>query len=220
VSEILETPSTTKENQDLTHPEVTSLSDFNFSISVNVKVDPELIEALQKITSCLERIKPIHSEAVQVEQEPAYIENIPVKNEQYGQIKYNDTKWNIVPKYHNFKWRQDKDGKLHLKYYAGEVVTTWEEMEKLQAMNLRQQREEIQKFDRANNKKTAVRVFLDSVKKGITKKPVNLDEELEKNFSKFEAEEDPDAKFRPMVTPYHSTRPDENCGKVEGGMVE
>lgn len=37
------------------------------------------------------------------------------------------------------------------------------------------------------------------------------------NFN-FSIPEDPDAAFKPMVTPYHSTRVDPNCGKIEGTL--
>jgi len=72
----------------------------------------------------------------------------------------------------------------------------------------------------AKNKMTAVRQFAKAFRDGAVQKPRAPEHGLEENFSRFQTEEDwdPDAAFRPMLTPYYSTRPDGNSGKVEGDV--
>lgn len=225
MSEIQENPSTTKEVMNSTQAEITPISDFNFSISVNihVKADPELVAALQKIASCLERISPVRysSEEVSIEVPENPIDR-GTSEKPYGRIVYRgdepDTEWTKIPQNKRLVWKEEKSS-LYIKYYDAIVRTTWADVERIAKIETSVKKgaaiKELLGKSFGANTRTAVSLFTKFIHDGTLKRPLNPDKELETDFSKFSEEEDPDAAFRPFVTPYHSSRPDENCGKVE-----
>jgi hypothetical protein len=123
-----------------------------------------------------------------------------------------------VPGYKNLMYCEHK-GQLHIWYSGSTIKTTWKKIEEVSGKGLKEAGQliiEIVGKKSVKNKMTALRQFVRAYDAGIVKKSriIEPEEELEKNFSRFQAEEDPDAAFRPMLTSY-STRPDGNCGKVE-----
>ncbi len=152
------------------------------------------------------------------EQKPAKTEQKPVKKLKPGPITPLK---HPVPGYKNLMYGEHK-GQLQIWYSGSTIKTTWEKIEEVSGKGLKEADQliiEIIGKKSVKNKMTALRQFIRAYDAGIVKKSriIEPEEELEKNFARFQAEEDGDAAFRPMLSSY-STRPDENCGKVEGTM--
>jgi len=212
--------------QDSTHKEGINLPDFNISIQVDVflTADPALQAALDKIADVIQEpvlekqetiVKP--TEPVRKKLDMRVLNGWMTKKSRRSQKQFS---WQRFSDSKYLKYCE-KDGKLFLSYAGSVVETTWDEVERI--VNLRpvtKWREEVTKLvgkKASTQRRSAVNMFLKRVATGKVCREADPTEELEKNFAKFEAEEDPDAAFRPMLTSY-STRPDPNCGKVEGTL--
>lgn len=243
VSEFLTNPSTTQESQENTPSGNITIPDINFSINCNFRIylDPETKTMLTYAISLLEAHKQpfdvqhrsIEKAAVQLgdlpEDEPLELTpNVPevdVKDEEpekYGHIVYgDDSSWNHIERFRNLRWKEDGKNIL-LKYSSANITTTWEKVEELSRLPADKLNQAVQNMSSTNNGKSAIRTFLTCLKEGLVKRPVlsaDPDAELDKSFSEFQVEEDPDAFARPFVTPHFSTRPDyENGGKIEGTL--
>lgn len=190
------------------------MTDINLNLNLGLNFSEETkqwIERVEKIVFALSGAAP-GTTAVTPEDDS----QVPEDNK-YGHIVFASDDWNRVHKYRNLRWKTEGE-KLVLKYYAGEVNTTWSAIERLQKLPEKKMLEEIRTLSKSNNKKTAIRTFITCLTEGLISKPSNPDAELVNNCSKFQAEEDQDAAFRPFVTPFISTRPDSNSGKVEGTL--
>lgn len=204
--------------QDSTHKEGINLPDFNISIQVDVflTADPALQAALDKIADVIQEPVLEKQETIVKPTEPVR-KKLDTKKSRRSQKQFS---WQRFSDSKYLKYRE-KDGKLFLSYAGSVVETTWDEVERI--VNLRpvtKWREEVTKLvgkKASTQHRSAVNMFLKRVATGKVCREADPTEELEKNFAKFEAEEDPDAAFRPMLTSY-STRPDPNCGKVEGTL--
>lgn len=247
MSEILTDPSTTQESQNNTQAGSMPLPDFNFTlhgkIQLDLNMDPALLPLLKLIVNKMQEtshsssevtvenviVGPISasSEPLDLIEEPAELSvNIPSgvvepENVKYGHIVYGDDSWNHVKRFKNLTWKEEGE-KLLLKYCSANITTSWKKILELVDLPDDKLRQEIISISTRNNGKTAVRTFITCLREGIIEKPVlpiDPDLEIEKGFSEFQAEEDPDAFARPFVTPYIHTRPDhENGGKVEGTL--
>ena len=114
--------------------------------------------------------------------------------------------WTRITGHQRLMWREEGD-LIHLLYNDSKVKTTWDEIKRLSLISKNRRRLEIQKMlsSRITDKITAVSVFVSSYLEG----------QVVSQEDPRETEEDPDAAFKPMVTPHISTRPDENCGSIE-----
>lgn len=224
MSEELNT-STTQE-QDSTHKEGITLPDFNFSIQVDVflTADPSLQAALDKIADVIQEPVLEKQETIVKPIEPVRKKlDMRVMNKGTPKTPRSPRKQLAWKRFSDSKYLRyrEENGKLFLSYAGSVVETTWDEVEriaKLRHVSVRS--EEITKLVGKNaptQRRAAVSGFIKKVVAGEVSREIDPDEELEKNFAKLEAEEDPDAAFRPMLTSY-STRPDPNCGKVEGTL--
>lgn len=207
VSEIPAKPSTTKEDENNTQSGSSTLPDINFSINlnVNVNIDPEIKALLTKIFDRIEAHKQAvsaQSESIDKpiikledlqDDEPTEISHcIPEKMdpENYGQIVYGEEgSWNRVYKYKNLRWKIEGKN-LIIRYWSGNVTTSWENMERLAKLPEKQRNEEINSLSNSCNYKTAMRMFSKCLTDGTIKRPANPDAELEENFAKFVEEED------------------------------
>lgn len=239
MSDILTKPSTTKEGQNNTQSGVLTLPDFNFSINCNFKInfDPETKALLTYALNLLEAHQPVcnvqqnanKESVIKLEDlptdEPTELRpNIPeelVEPEKYGTIiSANQIKWNTVPKHPEFGWReQGKD--LIVKYSNLSHDTNWKKIADLLKFKGTARTEEIKKSigSKTSKKISALNIFCRLVDEKVIKVPADPDKELDDFVTAFHAEEDPDAAFKPIVTPHISTRPDfENGGKVEGTL--
>jgi len=114
--------------------------------------------------------------------------------------------WNRITGHQRLMWREDGEW-VCLLYNDSAVKTTWDEIKRLSRISKNRRRLEIQKMlsSRITDRITAVSVFVSSYLEGLVKAPEDPQEPVE----------DPDAVFRPIVTPYINTRPVEDCGSVE-----
>jgi hypothetical protein len=114
--------------------------------------------------------------------------------------------WNRVTGHQRLMWRNEGDV-ISLLYNESSVKTTWDEVKRLSRISKNRRRMEIQKVlsTRIADRITAVSVFVSSYLEGLVPPPAEPGD----------VKEDPDAAFKPMVTPHISTRPDENCGSIE-----
>lgn len=143
----------------------------------------------------------------------------------YGHMVYAadlPDEWNCVAEYPALKWKEE-DSMLVISYHKSTVRNlTWDNIEDLIKIPKDKRMAQIVSatgIGHSNNKKTAVSVFCQCVERGLIKLPdKDPDIESEMNFAQFVQDEDPDSIFRPMVTPYISTRPMEDGGKIEGTL--
>jgi len=145
------------------------------------------------------------------------------KNEKYGHIVFGGDDyrrdWNRISERPNLRWKTAGEV-LHCSYGSAVTETSWDEVERLSKLSRNERQVAIRKIVGNNpsaNKRSSITLFVRLFVEGKIKRPESPEEELEKNFARFQLEEDPDAAFRPMLTSY-STRPDENSGKVEGDL--
>lgn len=136
----------------------------------------------------------------------------------YGHIVYAGhiphEEWKAVPRSRCLQWIE-KDGKLVIKYRNEIVRPSWNLMKKLSGMRQQERSAEIHRIMRregheTNNRFSAYNVFATCLQHG----EISIPDVQEKK----PIEEDPDAAFRPFVTPFISTQPDPNSGKVEGTL--
>lgn len=245
MSEIPAKPSTTKDDQNITQSSIISIPDFNFSINcqVNVNFDPEtktlLMTALRLLEGQNQVINrsssgqiinsTIQPEALEnlIDDEPAELSvNIPEelteqpKEKPFGTIiSANQIKWNYVPKYKEFSWTPNGDA-IILRYAHLTHDIDWKTVSHLLKFTGSKRTKEIEKFvgSKTSKKISAINIFCRSIDEGIIKFPDDPEKNLVDIFSQYLAEEDPDAAFKPMVTPYFSTAPDSEHGKVEGTL--
>jgi len=120
--------------------------------------------------------------------------------------KYGLDGWDVVPGSQRLKWKMDGDC-IRLKYNESYATTSWDEVERLSKVPKVRRRLEIQRaLDTTTlDSVTAVNVFVSGYIKRAVFRPDKNDE----------VKEDPDAAFRPVVTPYINTRPMEECGSIE-----
>lgn len=207
MSEELNT-STTQE-QDSTHKEGNTLPDFNLSIQVDVflTADPTLQAALDKIADVIQEPVLEKRETIVKPIEPVRKKlDMRVMNKGTPKTPRSPRKQLAWKRFSDSKYLRyrEKDGKLFLSYAGSVVETTWDEVEriaKLRHVSVRS--EEITKLVGKNapaQRRAAVSGFIKKVVSGEVSREI-----------------DPDATFRPMLTSY-STRPDPNCGKVEGTL--
>jgi len=245
VSEIPAKPSTTQEGQNNTQSGIMTLPDINFSINcqVNVNIDPEtktlLMTALRLLegqNQVLDRSysgqninSTIQPEAFVnlIDDEPLELSvNIPEeltvpRNEKpFGTIiPANHKKWNYVPKYKDFSWTPNGND-IILRYAHITHDIDRKTVNYLLKFTGSKRTKEIEKVvgSKTSKKISAINIFCRSIDEGIIKFPDDPEKNLVETFSQYQAEEDPDAVFRPMVTPYFSTAPDSEHGKVEGTL--
>lgn len=220
----------------------------NFSLQafhhVTITLDDETKELLRSIDSTLQKLtsedknnsNPIdeaRSTPVSEPDTPGPIEepmelsvDIPEPlREPYGHIAYASDlpdEWNHVAEYPALKWKEE-ESMLVISYHKSTVRNlTWADIEDLIKIPKDKRMTKIVSatgIGHSNNKKTAVSVFCQCVERGLIKLPAkDPDIESEMNFAQFVQDEDPDSIFRPMVTPYISTRPIEDGGKIEGTL--
>jgi len=192
-----------------------------FSIEINI--DRGTQETLKNIASALETI----AQKMSLPSNTApYIPNIPTDEpaelsvciqddlikrppEPFTVIRTTSMKgviWNRITGHQKLMWRNEGDV-ISLMYNDSAVKTTWEEIKRLSRVSKNRRRMEIQKTltTKDIDRITAVSVFVSSYLEGLVMAP---DEQKE-------TVEDPDAEFKPMVTPYITTRPAEDCGSIE-----
>lgn len=226
---------TTPTGRDSTREGLFIPSHFNFSVSIGV--DPKLVDAINNLADAIRgrQDPPVlrgldpQEEKQTIADEPAIVhtpeEKLPVTQETVrkyeksikkakrprNQPKYD---WVKVEGTKHLKYAED-GAVLRISYLSGTVRTTWAEMLKLAEHTgdaYRTARDKLKGSFKNPNQVTAVNQFVECIQNGVIVPPAEA--ELEGNFSAFQAEEDPDAAFRPMLNV--NTRPDENCGKVEG----
>jgi len=245
VSEIPVKPSTTKDSGNNTQSGIMTLPDINISINCNVHVniDPEtksllmtalrLLEGQNQVLNRSSSGQNINStiqpEAFEnfIDDEPTELSvNIPeeltepVVEKPFGTIiPANQMKWNYVPKYKDFSWTPNGDA-LILRYAHLTHDIDWKTVSHLLKFTGSKRTKEIEKFvgSKTSKKISAINIFCRSIDEGIIKLPDDPEKNLVDIFSQYLAEEDPDAVFKPMVTPYFSTAPDSEHGKVEGTL--
>lgn len=219
MSEIPTDPSTTKESQEITQGKIVPLSNFNFSVVANFRVeaDPSLMTAINRIADCLDMLRSgpeptvklpdleilpeIVKETMEEVEKPLPFIELPVKTGSKTVVRKTERDWIQVN--NNLKYAVEGK-KIFVNYGGNNVETTATEVNNLLKMRTSAQSAAINRIVAGNKgKKNALSSFL-KFKAG------ELDQEVEGS--------DPDAAFRPMVTPYHSTRPDGNCGKIEGTL--
>lgn len=192
-----------------------------FSIEINI--DRGTQETLKNIASALETI----AQKMSLPSNTApYIPNIPTDEptelsvcfpeyqsrrpaEPFTVIRTTSMKgviWNRITGHQKLMWREDGDW-IALLYNESAVKTKWHEVKRLSRISKNRRRMEIQKTlsTKDIDRITAVSVFVSSYLEGLVMAP---DEQKE-------TVEDPDAAFKPMVTPYITTRPAEDCGSIE-----
>lgn len=139
--------------------------------------------------------------------------------EPYGYIVYASDipdDWSYVEGYSILKWKCEGDDLL-LKYRTTHAKTTWDVIERLARIPIKQRGKAIWKKiggKGSSNMFSAYSRFTKLYEEGKIKRPANTDKELKESFESLQDETDPDAVFKPMLTSY-STRPDPNCGKAE-----
>lgn len=220
-------------------------SHFNFSIEI--KVDPELVDAIKDLAGAIRKNpeqKPSSPKdttvgpAVQIPEPEKWHQPVKKTTEETPgetakkyeksftktkrEPKPGKTNWKAIPGTKHAKYAEDGQY-LTLKYLSGSVRTTWKKMLELSEFvgdAYREARDKNMGSIKNPNQVTAINQFVLAIQNKTVTPPKNTDEELEETFSQFQAEEDgdPDAAFRPMLTPHYSTRPDGNSGKVEGDM--
>lgn len=189
--------------------------------SIDLKLDSKTQDTLNRISKSLETIAkniPANAElkASDLPQDeptelsmciPEDLIERPAKKKSWS--KYGEDGWHIVPGSQLLKWKLDGDN-IRLRYHASYASITWSEVIRISKVPKARRRLEIQKaLDTTTlDSVTAVNVFISGYIKGYVSSPD------EKNESA-KVEEDPDAVYKPMVTPHISTRPDENCGSIE-----
>jgi hypothetical protein len=112
------------------------------------------------------------------------------KNRQNLKKPRKNVKWTDIPKHPHLRYRSE-DGKLILNYAGSIVETTWQQIEKTSGLAQKYWKQEIEKMlghRQASNRKAAISLFLKLVAKGDIKVPAP-NEEFEKNFQQFQAEE-------------------------------
>lgn len=120
--------------------------------------------------------------------------------------KYGLDGWDVLPGSRILKWKMDGDC-IRLKYNESYAKTSWAEVERLSKVPKVRRRLEIQRTLNTStlDSVTAVNVFVSGYIKGAVCQPTESDG----------IKEDPDAAFRPVVTPYINTKPMEECGSIE-----
>ncbi|MDD3175944.1 MAG: hypothetical protein PHU51_05695 [Candidatus Nanoarchaeia archaeon] len=245
MSEIPTEPSTTKESGNNTQSGILSLPDINFSINCNVKVNIDsetkalLMTALRLLDGQNQVINRSSSgQIINSDIQSNIFENLlddeplelsvnipeeviePVVEKPFGTIvPANQIEWNYVPKYKEFSWRQNGDA-LILRYAHLTHDIDWKTVFHLLKFSGSKRTKEIEKVvgSKTCKKITAINIFCRSIDEGIIKVPDDHEKTLVDIFSQYQAEEDPDAAYKPMVTPYINTAPNPECGKVEGTL--
>jgi len=212
------------EEQNITPDGITLPFNFNFSIEGKIKIttDHATQSTLDKFLSFFQintraPEKPTVEQTANVEaDEPAEL-SVKIPDDLINPVFVPAPKWKTAG---IVRWREEAEN-LIVRYMSDEWTTTWDDMKKLSEIPDDKRVEQIKKVlgDKfTNNRRTALNMFAKKLFEGEIKLPVNPDIELENNFKLFQEEDDPDAAFRPMVSPFFSTHPDENFGKVEGPM--
>ena len=219
-----ELTASTNKGQNITLDGITLPFDLNISISGSIKItsNSETQSTLDKFlsffqintrtpeTSTIERTENVEAD------EPAEL-SVKISDDLIDPVFAPAPKWKTAGK---VRWREEA-GNLIVRYRSDEWTTTWDNMKKLSEIPDNKRVEKIRavlggKF--TNNRRTALNMFAKKLIEGEIKLPVDPETELENNFKLFQEEVDQDAVFRPMVSPFFSTHPDENYGKVEGTM--
>lgn len=215
---------------------------------VTIKPSDEMKEILEEINKSLKKLANSDKSTSQIVQEvlsqplgepgtteevdePAELSGVNTEalstfeEEKYGHlVRADEIAWNsldesVDPK-QLFNWREEGDV-LILRYSGTSCDTNWETIRRLLKYKAGRERTgEIIKVIGSNTSKkiVAFRTFLRHIESGIIEMPAKTpDKELEENMKAFQEEEDPDAVYKPMLKAY-STRPDPNCGKIEGSL--
>lgn len=191
--------------------------------SIDLKLDSKTQTALASISKSLETIAQNMTSAKHVSymgsnipaDEPSELGvNIPIDliekpAKHFTVVRTTSSKgviWNRITGHQRLMWRDDGDW-ISLRYNESAVKTKWPEVKRLSKIPKNRRRMEIQRMlsTKDIDRITAVSVFVSSYLEGLVEAPEEPDE----------IKEDPDAAFRLMVTPFVSTRPDENCGSIE-----
>lgn len=191
--------------------------------SIDLKLDSKTQTALASISKSLETIAQNMTSAKHVSymgsnipaDEPSELGvNIPIDliekpAKHFTVVRTTSSKgviWNRITGHQRLMWREE-GGVISLLYNDSSAKTNWDEVKRLSRISKNRRRLEIQRMlsTRVTDCITAVSVFVSSYLEGLVEAP----EEPAK------VEEDQDAEFRAMVTPFVSTRPDDNCGSVE-----
>lgn len=238
VSETPTKPSTTKDGREFTQSEIITLPDINIPINldINVNIDPEMKTLLKNVFGMFEAQKRVCNPIPDIpekiiadpgdlpDDEPTELSvNIPeelTEPEKYGtMIPASQIKWNKVPKYPLFDWREEGNT-LILRYANLSHDTNWKTISYLLGFTGSKRTHEIEKVvgSKTSKKISAFSIFCRLVHEGVIKLPIDPDKELDDFLSQYRDEEDPEAVFKPMVTPFFGTRPDDNSGKIEGTL--
>ena len=197
----------------------------NFSSDkITITLDDETQSILESINESL--LKITNADTPNIELSKKECETVEPGNqsdntpeEPYGYIVYaSDIQddWSYVEGYSILKWKCEGDGLL-LKYRTTHARTTWDVIERLVRIPIKQRGKAIWKRlggKGSSNMFSAYSRFTKLYEDGKIKRPANTDKELKESFDSLQDETDPDAAFKPMLTSY-STRPDPNCGKAE-----
>lgn len=192
--------------------------------SIDINIDPGTQETLKTIASALETIAHnLHQNVASgmpkiPDDEPTELSVcIPddlierptkrIKNAQNKTCSPRESDgWRAVAGNRILEWKHENTNVL-LKYNTALVNISWIDIGRLSNVPKSRRRIEIQRVlsTTSADSVTAVNVFVSSYIKGIVYPPgINS-----------VAIEDPDAAFKPMVTPYINTRPADDCGSIE-----
>ncbi len=203
MSEIPANPSTTPESQKITQSGLMPLPDINFTLKGKVQlgldIDPEILLLLKRIFSRLpdgeKTTSEIVSHALEVENEPAEL-SVGIPDDSISPFS-----WKVISEYPRFRW-VDEGSCVAVGYYSSSFQISWSNVRRLVKLPKKERMIEIKKLPvvgDSSNRRTAVSILCTCIETGIIK--------------------DPDADFMPMLNSY-STKPDDNCGKVEGTLEE
>lgn len=213
MSEGLTTSST--KSQDFTQEGCTSSPDLNFSLNLHITASPALQEALKNLQVAFEKIAA--ALAMQEEKKAFPVQEVVFQGLNEEQVNElvgggvidrcfaapeqkprtfenkvkpgKKVKW-VDVKYHpQLRYRED-GAKLILNYCGTNLSTSWEKIGEASKLSEELLKYEVQKIaGQSAHKRAGLSLFLKLVSKGDIKVP-DPNEEFEKNFKQFQAEED------------------------------
>lgn len=191
--------------------------------SIDLKLDPKTQTALESISRSLETIAQHMASAdhgsymgsnTPADEPNELSVDIPIDlierpAKRFTVVRTESSKgviWNRITGHQRLMWREE-GGVISLLYNDSSAKTTWDHIKRLSRISKNRRRLEIQRMLSTSGTDciTAVSVFVSSYLEGLVEAPEEP----------AEVDEDQDAAFKPMVTPFVSTRPDDNCGSVE-----